>query len=633
MPGQQRFMFGPSFLDDHAGQIISDVRVALVELISNSWDAYASNVAIKWPSEHVDSFEIVDDGHGMTPEEFARRWCTLGYQRLTEQGPWAQNFDRGPTNRRAFGRSGKGRHAAFSFGDEYLIETWRDGFKTGARVRRSASLLSPFEIEELPVERAAGHGTRILVPQPRPTRLAPEEVLEIVGGRFLLDPGFLVTINGMKVTLTELSDIVSSSRVEVEDVGGFLVHLLKPRDGDRTMKHHGIAWWVNRRLVGSWNWNSLVREGRFLDGRSSHAKKFTFIVEADPLQPDVLADWTGFGSTKRVRVAQDVVEGHIAGQLKDLLRETRSERKKRVLETAVVAMEHIPPLSREHVASFVDEVVERCPTVSEHDLSNMVEIVANLEKSRTGYTLLEQLAAIPPGDLDRLSELLDKWSVRDAKRVLDELGWRLELIQRMAALVDDPHTDELHELQPLFAVGLWIFGPEYESIEFTSNVSITEVLRRFFDKDTVPQSRRRPDFVILPDSSLGLYGHPRFSPDSREEVGLDRLVIIELKRGGFWITNKEMDQARDYCVLLRRSGKLLKDTKIEAYILGAQVDDYVPSERKEDENTILRPMAYSSLLGRAHSRTFRLLEKIKAQAGDEGRGANVLLQQRFNMAD
>ena len=42
----QGTLFEFRFLDDYAGQIIRDPAVALVELVANAWDAYATSVHI-----------------------------------------------------------------------------------------------------------------------------------------------------------------------------------------------------------------------------------------------------------------------------------------------------------------------------------------------------------------------------------------------------------------------------------------------------------------------------------------------------------------------------------------------------------------------------------------------------------
>ena len=40
-------------------------------------------------------------------------------------------------------------------------------------------------------------------------------------------------------------------------------------------------------------------------------------------------------------------------------------------------------------------------------------------------------------------------------------------------------SDELHELQPIFEKALWIFGPDYDTIQYTSNKPLITVLFSF----------------------------------------------------------------------------------------------------------------------------------------------------------
>ena len=60
------FLFGEGFLQDHAGHIITDARIALIELIANAYDAGATCVKISWPSDLGQPFVIKDNGAGMT---------------------------------------------------------------------------------------------------------------------------------------------------------------------------------------------------------------------------------------------------------------------------------------------------------------------------------------------------------------------------------------------------------------------------------------------------------------------------------------------------------------------------------------------------------------------------------------
>jgi signal transduction histidine kinase len=50
-------------------------HIALAELVKNSYDADASQVIIRFMPDRI---EIVDDGHGMTPEDFEDKWLRIG---------------------------------------------------------------------------------------------------------------------------------------------------------------------------------------------------------------------------------------------------------------------------------------------------------------------------------------------------------------------------------------------------------------------------------------------------------------------------------------------------------------------------------------------------------------------------
>jgi signal transduction histidine kinase len=84
-PGAQ-FAFADRFLQDHAGQIISEPRTAILELIANSYDAGATQIDIVWPTEKGQKFSVTDNGIGMTKADFEKRWRKLSYDRVADQG-------------------------------------------------------------------------------------------------------------------------------------------------------------------------------------------------------------------------------------------------------------------------------------------------------------------------------------------------------------------------------------------------------------------------------------------------------------------------------------------------------------------------------------------------------------------
>lgn len=248
--------------------------------------------------------------------------------------------------------------------------------------------------------------------------------------------------------------------------------------------------------------------------------------------------------------------------------------------------------------------------MSDQDLARTVEIYAKLEQSRTGYDILKKLAACSPNDLDSWNAIMDQWSATNASLVLSELGERLRLLSKLQQLMNNQMTDEVHDLQPLFERGLWMFGPEYEAVDFRSNRGMAEVIGNFFKRPDERASRRRPDFVALTDSSIGAYAADNYS-DSGEPFGYRKVLIVELKRGGFTITQNEVDQARDYIKEIRAAGCVDRHTRMDAYILGSDLEEGL-EESTIGSSSFMWPMRYDTLLTRAHVRTFNLQRKLEA---------------------
>lgn len=606
---EQGLLFGPSFLRDHAGYIMSDPRVAIVELVANSYDAGATEVIVSWPEEKGGLFEIRDNGTGMTLEQLNRRWRTLSYNRLEEQGPRVEFpiGTRGRRDRIAFGQNGKGRHGAFCFADAYRVETWRGGRLAVARVELTSGGEEPFHFWIEEEGERGGHGTLVHAEVTR-RLISAEDVGEALGSKFLVDPTFDIYLNGGKLELLELERL-SSRTIAVPPYGEVTVHQIDASVKDRTTHLKGITWWVNRRMVGEPSWSGLTDSGAILDGRTAAAKTYSFVVEADVLREDVKHDWSGFHATRRSGEVRDAVLKHVIASLRDLLAQARKEKKRAALEQNRETVKDLPRFSKIAVGEFIDEVQQQCPTMSEGDLTRTVGVLAKLEQARSGYDLLKQLLACSSEDLDAWNEIMKRWSAREAEIVLSELERRLRLIDQLQKLVRNDLADELHDLQPLFEKGLWIFGPEYEAVDFRSNRGMAEVIRGFLRAEPAGEvSRRRMDFIVQEESSMGFYAADAYD-DSGEIIGIRKLLILELKRGAFEITQKELDQGRDYARELIRAGAVQRGTSIAVFVLGASIEQGL--EAFQQGQVVVTPLTYDTVLSRAHSRTFNLHRKIQ----------------------
>jgi hypothetical protein len=602
--------FSAWFLKDHAGLIMSDPKIALVELVANSWDAGADSVSIEWPDGPEGEIEIGDNGIGMTYDEFRIRWPQLSYNRINEQGVEVEfPPENRKSSRKAFGRNGKGRHGMFCFSNTYTVETWRNSESNVFRVSFSNDSSLPFNVAHQARSPKEGHGTILsanLLWNPVPI----QEVRDLIGSKFVADPSFNIFVNSEPVELMDLEHLSDLHELEIPGYGKVLIRHFYSDKAGRTSKQHGVAWWVNKRLVGEPSWKGFD-DNPYLDARRSQARHHTFVVEADILYDQVKDDWSGFNDSQKFTDIHSNVKEYIFDQLHHIFQDVHRERKISALESNVKDLQELPKSSQFQVGKFLDEIQRIVPTIGQRELSASVQILAKLEKSRTGFILLEQLAQLDPNDLDALSDLLGRWTIQEASIVLEELQKRLKLIDNLERLVENPSSDELHEIQPLFEMGLWIFGPEYEGISFTSNRSLLTVIKKLLKDHPVMRlsnPKKRPDFVALPDSTLGIYSRDSYD-QSGEVDGIDKLLIVELKRGGFEITRKERSQAQDYASELRKSGKIQRTTIITGFVLGSTIADDSQDEVQEGNTTIF-PKTYSTVLRQAHARTFNLLKKL-----------------------
>ncbi|QSR23610.1 ATP-binding protein [Hyphomonas sp. KY3] len=607
---KQGTLFDKRFLGKHAGQIMSDPTTALVELVANAWDAYATKVSISWPSEEAGSpFRILDDGIGMTRNEFQKIWRTLDYNRLETQGP---EIDPPPElmnalPRKVYGQNGRGRHAAFLFSSPYLVRTWRDANETTFRVSEGST--QPISVE-IVQERSDvdGHGTEIIGERVIPSKLTSEEVRSILSTRFLLDPSFSVSVDEIKVTFEDIPPgAIEVKEVDIPTLGVAELRVIDSQKSDRTTKQHGIAWWVQNRLVGQADWTAF--DGKFIDGRTEEARRYSFIVTADFLKPWVLPDWSDFDkNADQVSTAQDIIHNAIRDTISHLLRARRKETKEKVKQTFRSEVAELPQLSQDRWDNMLDELIEKCPTFGEKQISQVMGLLASMELAESKYSLLDKLSELSPDDVDAWNNILEEWTLRTAKAALDEVRYRLKLIEDIRQKTEDHDTDEVQDLQPLIEKSLWIFGPEYESIEYTSNRGMTTVLKRLFGSQS-KGSLNRPDFVVLPDSTVGIYARAKFDSESNE-VGSEAVVIVELKRPGVSLGSSEKNQAWKYIKELKSKGYIDDSTKVRAFILGNQIERGEGDERKEGENVVIRPILYATFVSQAEKRMLNLHKKL-----------------------
>ena len=603
--------FEENYIFRNNRSITSNNDIALTEFIANAWDAGAHQVDITIPDEEHEIISVEDDGTGMTDEEFRSRWMTLSYDRQKRQGKEVV-FPDGVegTKRIAYGRNGIGRHGMLCFSNSYSVETWRDGVCNTYDIDISQGD-APFKIVRHTTADKTGHGTKVyaFVDRHLPDALS---MTDILSARFMYDPKFIVRINGRSIDLSQHKGVVYTTQFTTPAKASMTMTVIDSEKTAAKSQQHGVAFWVSGRLVGqpSWSYKNIT----FLDGRLRAAKRYTIIIKTDDLIDDVLPDWSGFIDSPNMASHFRGVKYQVDAFIKSVMRDQISDVRRDVINSARDELETLNISGQRNVSAFLERVTEENPIVAPDYLHSAVEAMISIERAKKGEQLLSQLSQMSPDQIDKLAEILDNWDVDDIAAVIGEIDRRIVVIEAIRRIYEDKGTEELHTLHPLVLNSRWLFGAQYDSPMFMSNSTLSSVVKKLFkdedyDLSVISNPKRRPDIICLKKYSFKAVCTERIDSSAGEIMKPDQILIIEVKRGGFEITDDEVSQVNYYVRQIRKSSVLHSSAKIEAYVVGAQLGD-IDTLIDTDSGTI-HAVTYGQLVDTASVKLFRLRDRLK----------------------
>ena len=111
---------------DHLGrEQIADCPTAISELWKNAYDAYARNIELHIFDGEIPVAALLDDGHGMSREEFESKWLTVGTESKTNGFDIPEDDRDGLKPRPKQGQKGIGRLSSAALGPLMLIVSKR----------------------------------------------------------------------------------------------------------------------------------------------------------------------------------------------------------------------------------------------------------------------------------------------------------------------------------------------------------------------------------------------------------------------------------------------------------------------------------------------------------------------------
>lgn len=612
------FLQGSLFEEDYLirtlGALAHSPETALTELVANAWDAGATTVNIIIPEDYDGKIVIDDNGTGLTKSEFYSRWMRLGYNRIKHQGRTVRFPSDKNGKRLAYGRNGIGRHGLLCFNNNYNVVTSSGGTESKFKIT-TTSESQPFVIESQAFKKTKKTGTRLEVVVkknlPNSTR-----ILNIISARFLHDPNFKITINNQTVNLESHQGLIDSRPINADNIN-LTGHFIDSQKAGKSTLYQGIAFWEGGRLVGEPSW--ILGNNVIIDGRTRFAKRYTVVIKTNDLSEYVLEDWTGFKRSETVENVYNAVADYVNLMFSKLAMDNIEDTKQQIRSDFSQEISSLSPLAKYEVNEAIETITINHPTAKAESVSLAVEAIINLEKTRTGKELLSKLSKLEDDDIIGLNKLLEKWSVRDALTVLDEIDNRISVIEAIRKLSSDNEVDELHVLHPLVTSARWLFGPEFESAEFSSNrqlqTAVETVFKTKIKKGVFNNYRKRPDIVVLSNSTLSITGTETFENDSNL-LSLSKVLIIELKRGGFKLTRKERDQATGYVEDFIGCGNIIGSPSIEAYVIGEEFSEKVQQSIKVGDRCRVNICTFSQIVDTAEKRLFGLRQKLNSRYED-----------------
>lgn len=212
---------------EHIGiQMYQSPTAALAEIVSNAWDADATEVDISFDFDADRksnwTITILDNGNGMTKEECQQKFLSVGFNRREQDGPKATSSEK---QRPLMGRKGIGKFAGFGIARFIKIDTVSK--KTGEQtvfeldqevIRKGDSYVSTSALDISAMHSATAtnrhHGTKITLRDLDLNRRIPvDQFRASLARRFLINS----TADEFSIKVDDLviSDSTDQSTVEM----------------------------------------------------------------------------------------------------------------------------------------------------------------------------------------------------------------------------------------------------------------------------------------------------------------------------------------------------------------------------------------------------------------------------------
>lgn len=582
----------------HLGlQMYSGAVPAIAELISNAYDAMARNVSIKIPTgrplQEDDEIAVTDDGHGMTFDECNDHYLHVGRDRRGRQAGRTEPYnDLEP--RRVQGRKGIGKLAAFGIADRIDVRTVKNREVAHfaldySELTRSTDFAdsagyTPESLQDDGQLTDEVPGTAITLSRLKITRrIDANEFKRSIARRLLvLDDSFRVYLNDSLISRDEIP-----FQFRVPEKAGSWETCRLP-DGN------SLEWWAGfcKKTIPDEEMRGFVV---YVRGKLAQAPWFFDLSGGvwgqhgmqyltGEIRADYLDDPKDLIATDRGAVRwEDPMAAPLKtwgrSKVRDLLEEWTVKRRRAKITNPRVTdyirrAQKLPPRDRKIFEQVVDRICSIPQLGRDKDgketTDELVEFAYNALTNRSFLEAVRRLNTAPADDIAKFNEIVSEWDIIEAVNTAHVVKGRVEIIRKFQAMID-AKAKEVPDMQDYLKKYPWLIDPRWTML--THETSLDRIITKQFGGAPTKEAegKKRPDYFCLGERYQTVH-------------------VVEVKRPGNRVGQKELDQLRDYVYFLRT--RLKDGTTTDAHrrqtIRGLLIADDIRSRDQQLADTYQR---------------------------------------------
>jgi hypothetical protein len=555
----------------------------LIELIWNSIDADASEIKVVFGRnalDGIDDIRVVDDGHGMGPDEIEAAFGMLG-------ASWKRGHHKSRTKDRALhGRDGRGRYRAGAIGNRIRWRTIAADPTDGSRRLQTT------------IELRQANLAHVVVSE-------PEATLEPTGTTVIIDE-LAVPPNGLngdgppqRLTATFALALQNYNVHVVYDGQEIDPSLVQADRRDYELSAEG-----SDALLTVVEWTRRIDRGLYLcDESGTPLAEQQPGIQAPGFEFTAYLQWTGFrasdeaelmlaelgtGESKRlIESARDRLREHFRDRTAERTRE--QIRKWKAEDTYPFKGDPATEADRavrdvfDVVALSASNVVNNADTRSRRFSLHLLKEALEQDPGSL-HRVLKDVLDLPPDRLEELSEILEHTPLTALITLAKKVAQRLEFLRGLEELVLNPDikkfVKERSELHKILAGETWVFGEEYALA--INDESLSTTLQRHIE------ILGRPKTADDDSPAKDLEGHDRILDlmlSRRLPQARNRLehLVIELKAPHVKVGDDEAAQIRKYATAVAGDQRFdTKDVQWDFIVVSSGIKGTPEIERESD---------------------------------------------------